>query len=290
MSLGTVLTGTNVLVILIILAAIVSMALASFSYSSYVSNTIERNALEVVHANSQIAAHDIAEILTVKMESVMTNLKIMANASSVQNREVERARMIIQSAQASTQNITDSYLWLGSDGRLIWSSSFENATLYEQFAGAGRSDRPYFQIPRDTGEPYITSVITSLDGNPRFFISRPILNSDGEFDGVIVASVQPISVGRFLQSKISPAFESTTGLLDRDGVILYSPNEPQIGLNVFSEEYQSLLPGDIRQEISDFFRRSLEGQAGFSDVSFQDASGTFAYQPVQIDGIDFAVL
>lgn len=291
MPVGALLTRTNVLVILIISAAVVSMAIASYSYSSYAAAAIEKNALDQVHTNSQVAAHDLAEILEVRMESVFTNLKIVSNSSSVHAQEVLRARPLIEAAQASTQDITDSYLWLDSDGKLVWSSSFANSTLYEQFAGADRSDRPYFQIPRDTREPYITSLITSVDSNPRFYISQPVLSQDGEeFEGVVVASVQPISVGRFLQSKISPDFQGTTGLLDRNGIVLYSSNESQIGINVFGEEYQSLLPENQRQEISDFFRRSLQGQAGFEDISSEGASGTFAYQQVLIDGIDFAVL
>jgi signal transduction histidine kinase len=284
------LTGTDAIVILIVIVAVVSTAVASYSYSSYVADAMERNALEEVHENSRIAAHDLSEILKIRMESVMTNLKVIANSSSVHAQEVSRARLTIGAAQESTSDITDSYLWLDSEGRLIWSSSFENATLYQQFLGADRSDRPYFQVPEQTLEPYITSVIASLDGSHRFFMSHPVLNDNGEFGGVIVASIQPINVGRFLQSKISSDFQSTTGLVDRTGTIHYSSNESHIGMNVFTEEYRSQLPEDTSNQIIDFLRRSLQGQGGFEDISTGDASMTLAYQSVQIDGIDFAVL
>lgn len=291
MSFRASLTRTNVLVILIISAAIISMAVASYSYSSYAAAAIEKNALDQVHANSQVAAHDLSEILKVKIESILANVRIISNSSSVHAQEVSRARLTIEVAQASTHNITDSYLWLDRDGKLVWSSSFANLTLYEQFAGADRSDRPYFQVPRETHKPYISSVINSLDNNPRFFMSYPILSRDEkEFEGVVTASVQPISVGRFLQSKIAPDFQSTTGLLDRNGVILYSSNESQIGMNVFDDKYQSTLPENMKRDFSDFLRRSLQGHAGFEDFSSGAESGTLAYQTVLVDGIDFAVL
>src|SRR5690606_20493588 len=156
--------------------------------------------------------------------------------------------------------------------------------------GTDRSDRPYFQVPKQTLEPYITSVIASLDGSPRFFMSHPVLSNNDEFEGTIVASVQPINVGRFLQSKISSDFESTTGLVDRTGTIHYASNESQIGMNVFTEEYQSQLPEDLSEQVMDFLRRSLQGQSGFEDITTDDASMTLAYQSVQIDGIDFAML
>jgi signal transduction histidine kinase len=247
--------------------------------------------LDEVHANSQVVAHNLSEILKVKMESILTNVRIISNSSSVHNQEVSRAQVAFEAAQTSTQNITDSYLWLDSDGRLVWSSTFANDTLYEQFVGADRSDRPYFQVPIDTRSPYITSIIPSIDGNLRFFISQPILSQDREFEGVVVASVQPISVGRFLQSKISPNFQSITGLLDRNGVILYSSSdESQIGINVFSEEYRSQLQENLRQELSNLLRRSLQEESGFEDISSEGVSRTLAYQSMSIDGIDFGVL
>lgn len=288
--LKSALTRTDVLVILIVFAAVVSMAIASYSYSSYVAGAIERNALEAVHENSRIEAHNLSEILKVRMESVMTNLKIIANASAVHAQDVPRARLTIEAVQESTGDMTDSYLWLDSEGRLVWSSSFTNATLYQQFLGADRSNRPYFQVPRQTLEPYITSVLVSSDGSPRFFISQPVLSENGKFEGVIVASVQPINIGKFLQSKISLDFQITTGLVDRTGVIHYASNESQIGMNVFTEEYQSQLPEDMKQQVVDFLQRSLQGETGVEDISGEDASLTLAHQSVQLDGIDFAVL
>ena len=91
-------------------------------------------------------------------------------------------------------------------------------------------------------------MINSVDNNPRFYVSYPVLADDPQenFRGAVVASVQPISIGRFLQSKISPQFQSTMGLLDKEGVILYSPGESQIGMNVFGDEYQSVLPVSLR--------------------------------------------
>lgn len=290
MHFGRMLTGTDAIVIPIVIVAVVSTAIASYSYSSYVADAVERNAIEEVHENSRIAAHDLSEILRVRMESVMANLKIIANSSSVHAQEVSRAQFTMATAQESTKDITDSYLWLDREGKLLWSSSFTNRTLYQHFAGTDRTDRPYFQVPKQTLQPYITSVISSLDGSPRFFISYPVLSGNGEFEGAIVASVQPINVGRFLQSKISSDFQSTTGLVDRTGTIHYASNESQIGMNVFTEEYRSQLPQDISGQIIDFLRRSLQGQDGFEDISTGGASMTLAYQSVQIDGIDFAML
>ena len=159
------------------------------------------------------------------METVTTNLKFMSESQRIREQQVPQSQNLFRTAQTSTRNITDSYLWLDENGKILWSSSFANATLLEQFVGADRSDRAYFAVPKETLRPHITSVINSVDNNPRFYVSYPVLADDPQenFRGTVVASVQPISIGRFLQSKIAPQFQSTTRLLDREGVILYSP-------------------------------------------------------------------
>lgn len=287
---GHVLTGADAAVILIVIVAVVSTAFVSYSYSSYVADAVERNALDEVHKDSRIAAHDLSEILKTKMESVMANLKVIASSSSIHDQEVSRARLTIGAAQESTNDITDSYLWLNREGGVIWSSSFSNATLYQQFAGLDRSDRPYFQKPKETLKPYITSVFHTVDGSPRFFISHPVLSEEGEFEGVIVASVQPVNVGRFLQSKISSYFLSTIGFIDQSGAIHYGANESQIGLNVFEDEYKSQPSQQMEDRVMDFFERSLQAESGFEDFNARDTSMTLAYQRVQLDDIDFVML
>jgi hypothetical protein len=172
----------------------------------------------------------------------------MSESQRIRQQQVPQSQNMFRTAQASTQNTTDSYLWLDENGKILWSSSFANATLHEQLASADRGDRAYFAVPKETLIPHTTSVINSVDNNPRFYVSYPVLADypQENFRGAVVASVQPISIGRFLQSKISPQFQSTMGLLDKEGVILYSPGESQIGMNVFGDEYQSVLPVSLR--------------------------------------------
>src|SRR3712207_7069788 len=44
------------------------------------------------------------------------------------------------------------------------------------------------------------------------------------------------SLGQLIQSQLSPKFESTFGMVDRDGIILYARNTTQIGKDIFGDE------------------------------------------------------
>jgi signal transduction histidine kinase len=128
-----------------------------------------------------------------------------------------------------------------------------------------------------------------VDGVPRLYVSYPVL--EGEvFDGVVVSAIDLDALGLFLQGQLSPKYQSTTGLLDRDGQILYTGNASFIGQDVFGERFQSLLPPDIRDTFNSFLRDSLRGQPGSGDISYLGATATIAYQPVSIRENEFAVL
>ena len=61
-------------------------------------------------------------------------------------------------------------------------------------------------------------------------------------------------------------------------------------MNVFGDEYQSVLSAPLRPQITEFFRHSLGGGSELEDIEYQGASGTFAFSPVLVDGQQFATL
>jgi signal transduction histidine kinase len=164
-----------------------------------------------------------------------------------------------------------------------------NTTLAQQYIGDDRTFRDYYITPKETLQPYYSTVIESVDGVPRLYVSYPILEGQN-FEGVVVSAIDLDGLGLFLQTQLSPKYQSTTGLLDREGRILYTSNASFIGKDVFGEEFQSLLPLDIRNTFSSLLRDSLGGQPGSGDISYQGQTATIAYQPITIRGNEFAVL
>jgi signal transduction histidine kinase len=294
---------TSVLVLALIGAIAIGLSIASYQYSVLASEEIRKIGAEDVRSNAEIQANDIAKNLINNIEAVRSNLALLAGIPAIQNQDVESSKELFSDAQETTSNISSSYFWLDKDGKLLWANSFENQTIYEQFAGDDRSYRPYFSEPRNTLRPYISSLIESVDAVPRLYIAYPIILDTGQgnnnnnnitsslFNGVVVSAIDLDQLGQILQSQLSTKYVSTLGMLDRNGIILYSSaNATLIGKDYFGDEVQSIIPLEIRDSFNSFIRHSLEGGAGSGDVSVQGNTSTIAYQPVSFTGDNFAVV
>ena len=167
---------------IILLTAIATLAVGlsiiSYQYSSSISNDIVYIASQEIRSNARIAVHDLSAILTNRLLTTTVLLQTLADGPALQNNEFERAQLIINDRQNHTSDLTDFYMWLDQDGKIVWISNI-NSTLYQKYKGFDLSYRPYFTVPRDTHTPYYSSLIESNDNVPRLYISYPILSKPG---------------------------------------------------------------------------------------------------------------
>jgi signal transduction histidine kinase len=291
-------SSSSILHLVLIGAIAIGLAIASYQYSTFTSQEITRIAAADIRSNAEIQAHDIVNNLKNKMGTVYSNLLLLSRIPTIQNQDLETSKKLFSDAQESTSDITSSYFWVDKNGKLIWANAFENQTIYQQYAGGDRSFRPYFSEPRDTLRPYFSALIESVDQVPRLYIAQPIIldsnnninNSSSTFNGVVVAAIDVEQLGQLVQNQLSPKFESTFGMVDRDGIILYAPDTTQIGKDVFGDEFQAIIPAEIRQSFNSFIQESLTGRAGSGEVTVQGNTSTIAYEPVSFSGEDkFAV-
>jgi C4-dicarboxylate-specific signal transduction histidine kinase len=290
---------TSILLLVLIGAIAIGLSIASYQYSSIISQETRKIAAQYIRSNAEIEAHDIANNLKNKIGAVRSNLALLSTIPAIQNQNIETSKNLFSDAQESTSDITSSYFWVGKDGKLIWANAFENQTIYKQYSGDDRSFRPYFSQPRATLKPYLSTVIESVDAVPRLFIAEPIIlnsseNNNGNnnnpiFNGVVVSAIDVNVLGQFLQSQLSTNFESTFGMVDRNGTILYSADSKYIGKNIFGDEFQVIIPAEIRNSFNSFVRDSLSGSAGAGEITYQGNTSTIAYQPVSFSGEQFTV-
>jgi hypothetical protein len=78
------------------------------------------------------------------------------------------------------------------------------------------------------------------------------------FKGIVYSGIRLDTVGELLKDQLIPEFQSSVTLLDRDGTILYSPNDTYIGQNVFQMKLISNLPSLIPLEFKDKFNDILK--------------------------------
>jgi signal transduction histidine kinase len=292
--------NTRSILLLVLIGAIAFvLSIASYRYSAFTSEQIRKIAAQDMRSNAEIEAHDIANILNNKIDAVRNNLGLLSGLPTIQNQDVESSKKLFSDAQETTGNTTSSYFWLNRDGKLLWATAFDNQTIYDQYAGDDRSFRPYFSEPRDTLRAYFSSLIESVDGVPRLYLAHPIVLNTNEndnnstnriFNGVVVSAIDLNEFGQVLQSQLSTKYGSTLGMIDRNGMILYASNATYIGKDIFGNEFQPVIPVEIRDTFNSFLRDSLEGTAGSGDVTFQGNTSTIAYEPVSFSGDNFAVV
>ena len=299
----------NSLVILIAIGATsIILSILAFQYSNSISTKVVDIATQEIRSNAIIQAHDLSEILTNRLESIIPILQTLADAPALQNNEYQRARLIIDYRQEYTNGLTDFYMWLDKDGKIVWISNI-NSTAYQQYKGFDLSYRPYFTMAKNTGMEYYSSVIESNDKVPRYFLSYPILSKQGgeyrnstatekgSFMGVVVAGIRTSVLGDLLKSQLLPQFNSTIGLLDKNGLVLYANTQSYVGKNIFGKELQSalstLLSARSLDQLNGALKASVnnnESSGSIDAISKQGTVNTIAFSPVLLNGTDFLTL
>ena len=278
---------------LIIIAAVaIGLSLLSYQYSILTSEKIATAATQDLKDNARIQAYDMSKSLENRLESIRDNLEILANAPLIELGEYSQARVLVNTAENTTEGFTDSYFWIDEMGKLQWAGAFVDQKVYDQYYGGDRTDRPYFTEPRDTHQPYFSTLRDSVDGVSRIYVAYPIIaGNDGgsTFKGVVVASMNLTSLGSSVTEQLPPDNQGTVSLMDRDGTILYTQNDTLAGKNYFSDEVQSLLftnyvLANQKDTFNAIMQDSIAGNSGTGEYS--SSSGVpliLAYNPVMFD-------
>jgi hypothetical protein len=289
---------TNIAILILVASVVLVLSIFAYQYSTFTSEKIVDIASHEVRSDARIEVHDISQILANKLQNVDVLLQTLSESPAVRNNEFKRADIVINSRQHSSSDLTDFYMWLDKNGKINWISNI-NQTIYQKYKGTDLSYRPYFTIPKYTHTVYYSSLIKSNDKVPRLYISYPVINttgattSNGKFAGVVVASIRLEMLGNFLKNQIFPQFNSTIGMLDRNGIILYATGAQQyVDEYVFGKKFQSVLSSSLHSTesknlLNDLIMSSLQGNTGSGDILINGKMNTIAYQPVVVDGKTF---
>lgn len=282
-TLGLLIIGTTA----IVLGTVIGI------YQNSLSNEILNQAASDIRSNAEIEVHAISEILEKSVDAITDNLEIIAEAPSIQNNDT-LAFNLINLGQDISANLTDFYMWLDANGNIVWISNL-NESAYQIYKGTDLSYREYFSVPKETADAYYSSVIDSNDNISRLYISYPVFDDNRtgntsssrkvQFDGIVTAGIRIDRLGDFLQSTVPEKYNSSIGLIDNNGTILYtSADQSLIGLNAFGEEFQSILPPQISKTFSELLRDSLtKPRANVFDITYQGNTTSVAYQPVSLE-------
>jgi signal transduction histidine kinase len=300
----SILLKKNFFILIIIGSVASSLAITASQYSIQTSNEIRSIASEDIAASARDEVYDLSRVVVNKIDSVTTNLEVLASAPSIQSGNSKGIEQLFDAAQYSTEDLTEYYMWLDSAGSIMSASNIARASY--QYNSMWKSEMPPFLTePRQTASVYYSSMIHSpTDNADRLYISYPIVSSlqddqslDGEFRGVIAASIRMDTLGGILTSELSPTLESDASLSDISGNIVYSVERSVIGRNIFDDPVYLTTPlftglsQQSKQELTSLVKSANSGQkAEVTNLSIGGKTVTIASHPIIQKGVHFWTL
>jgi signal transduction histidine kinase len=291
--LGATFSRNNVIILLIIAIIGIGLSILSYQYSSFTANEIANISSQDVRSNAKIEVYQLSRILVRSMESISNNLQSLSNSISLLDIKNENIQRLFDSAQTSTKDLTNGYYMFDMNGQIV--SKTSNKSFTADYAGIRPNSTDLLLSPKTSNSTYYSSIVDVDNQFPLLFISYPVLRTNvtqgnitiqsnmSKFEGIVFTTIDLAKLGNFLQKELSPEFASNVGLIDKNGVILYSKNRNVVGNNYLSPEFQDLIPPEIKGEYNNILATSLTGGSGLRDISFNDNMTTIAYQPITLD-------
>ncbi|MDW0245352.1 MAG: ATP-binding protein [Nitrososphaeraceae archaeon] len=292
--LGATFSRNNVIILLIIAIIGIGLSILSYQYSSFTANEIANISSQDVRSNAKIEVYQLSRILVRSMESISNNLQSLSNSISLLDIKNDNIQRLFDSVQTSTKDLTNGYYMFDMNGEII--SKTGNKSIAPDYTGIRANSTELLLSPKTSNSTYYSSIINVDNQFPLLFISYPVLGTNvtqgnitiqsnvSKFEGKVFTTIDLAKLGDFLQKELSPEFASNVGLIDKNGVILYSKNKNVVGKNYLDPEFQDLIPPEIKNEYNNILATSLTGGSGLRDISFNDNMTTIAYQPITLDG------
>ena len=292
--LGKTFSRNNVIILLIIAIIGIGLSILSYQYSTFTADEIANISSEDVRSNAKIEGYQLSRLLVRSMESISNNLQSLNNSISLLDTNKSDIQRLFDSAQASTRDLTSGYYMFDVNGKFV--SKTGNNTIPANYNNINVNSSDLFLPPKTGNTTYYSSIINVNNQFPVLFISYPVTKSNitvpnnnkqsniSNFKGVVFTTIDLSKLGGFLQKELSPEFASNVGLIDKNGVILYSKNRNVVGKNYLTPEFQDLIPPEIKNIYNNILASSLTGSSGLRDISFNDNMTTIAYQPITLDG------
>jgi signal transduction histidine kinase len=272
----------------------IGLSILSYQYSSFTANEIANISSQDVRSNARIEVYQLSRILVRSMESISNNLQGLSNSISLLDIENDNVQRLFDSAQSSTKDLTNGYYMFDMNGEII--SKTSNKSIEASYFGIQANSSDIFLSPNTRNTTYYSSIIDVNNQFPLLFISSPVIKNNitinngtsqsnmSNFEGIVFTTIDLSKLGEFLQKELSPEFASNVGLIDKNGVILYSQNRNVVGKNYLTPEFQDLIPPEIKDIYNNILTTSLTGGSGLRDISFNDNMTTIAYEPITLDG------
>jgi hypothetical protein len=130
---------TNIVIVAVIVGIALVLSIFSYQYSIVSSNKIVDIASQEVRSNVKIEVHDLTQILAKQLQTVSALLQTLTPSPLIQNNQYQKSAFVLfNSRQNSTSELTNFYMWLDSQGKIVWLSNMNQST-YHKYRGTDLS-------------------------------------------------------------------------------------------------------------------------------------------------------
>ncbi|HEV8405242.1 MAG TPA: sensor histidine kinase [Nitrososphaera sp.] len=283
------------------------LGVGAYQYYSSAAERIRQSSVDEIKRNTEVIGHTIALSVKNKLETVTSNLQILAGSPAMNAKWLDRGLVLLTAAQSSTDSFTDEYIWADENGAVLQSASNSKGNPDKEGAvGVSVDSADYFRIPKETSEPYLAGFSKGTDGVGRLYLSYPIIGPSGNstndlnpsladqpaansFKGIVVASIELQPLSALVTESSSASVNTVSRILDKNGVVLVNERIPEfVGKNWFGDEIQSdyypnLVPIEQKDAFNRFNHDAANSQTPASiDINFEGAPSTVVSNPIVI--------
>ena len=291
-----ILEARIVLMISAIIAAGLLFSILAYQYYMRNSSEVQHLAVEHIQSTTLVKVSDLSQILKNKLDLVTANIQMLSSSQELVDQRLDLGKILLNSAQKTTNNFVDFYSWVDRNGTHIWSSSNLNDSSEEKIKEFSTAAQTYFEKIKDTHVPSYSNRIELTDGQSGILILYPIIdtqNNTNEFRGAILAGISSETLNSSLQSHTPPMVSANLSLIDSSGMIIHTGIPNFDGTNVFDEKFDSVIESSVNGELREknvisIFRSALQSpRIGTSDTTMNGKEYTVSYAPVVSNGVHY---
>jgi signal transduction histidine kinase len=250
------------------------MSVLLYNFFIFSSAEIRTISLQSVINGSKIQTFNMKNSIEDKFQIITSNLKLLGD-SPLTKQKNSTTISLMDTAQNTTNYLTEAYGWLNKNGSILWSSNFKGKTNYQRLLDSQAINVLLASNTKIKNySSFAPSIILENRSNPRIFISYPILSNSSSsnsidnlsnsnthiadngfrpdrnnvvLNGVIFASINNTRLTNifnnlFQNASISNPFNL---ILDNNGTVIYSKNRQWQGKNIYNSEQVIRFIGDF---------------------------------------------
>ncbi|WZL72802.1 ATP-binding protein [Clostridiaceae bacterium 35-E11] len=239
-----------------LIIGLVMIAIISTSYISY--HIFQENMKEEIVQKNFIITDMISDQVSQYLSNAQSTVEYVAKYAATND---------MKSIQSYIDSVYTNYNWMDlmfymtADGRITYSNPHNDVIYSRNYV-----NREYYQYMIKYKQTYISKVfVSSILNQPHIIIVAPILDKKtGALKGIIGGGV-PLSNIKKVVRKTQETFEGKIYVVDRDGMVLVTPNDMEISEGMSLE--REILLGEQEIPLKEVILHNKQGVGEYTNDS-----------------------